>query len=421
MNDKIQSVERVIGFDSHPDSFTAAVLRGSTPAAAVVERTFNKVPMSQLQSWAKRNTTAQDLLVLEASGNSFQVVRVLATLGRKAKVLESCHLGKLKEAHANNDKISAVRIGKAYLAGTAKEVWVPDARTQERRDWFHAHRKAVKRTTQARNSLRSYLSDQGVRLRKGTRLASGPEAEQKLRAAREWSPRQWQVIEVLLLQLRHAEQQRQHWRRLIAQEVLCDPQLLALVRLCGVREMVAFALGAFIGDIQRFADPKKLVKYVGLNPAFDDSGQGEWSGGIGGHGRKDLRCLLIEGAQAILRSSNTPLAQWGKKLLARKGQINLVVAAMARKLTVGVWYLMSGCWTPLEEIDERLAMKVGKMISQVGTVGLEQLGKTRKTFREEIFQSLKTGKEYGLDPHKKFTPKLTVQRPLTLAQEYGLR
>jgi uncharacterized protein involved in exopolysaccharide biosynthesis len=36
----------------------------------------------------------------------------------------------LKEAHANNDKISAVRIGKAYLAGTAKTVWVPDLRTQ---------------------------------------------------------------------------------------------------------------------------------------------------------------------------------------------------------------------------------------------------------------------------------------------------
>jgi len=421
MNDEPKSVERVIGFDSHPDSFTAAVLRGPTPAAAVVEKMFNQVPMDRLQNWAKKNTTPQDLLVLEASGNSFQVVRALTVIERKAKVLESCHLGKLKEAHANNDKISAVRIGKAYLAGTAKEVWVPDAKTQERRDWFHAHRKAVKRTTQARNSLLSYLSDNGVRFKKGTRLASGPEVGQQLRAVQEWSPRQWQVIEGLLLQLRHAEEQRKHWRSLIAQEVLSDPQLLCIVRLCGVREMVAFALGAFIGDIHRFADPKKLVKYVGLNPAFDDSGQAQWSGGIGGHGRKDLRCLLIEGAQAILRCSKTPLAQWGKKLLARKGQINLVVAAIARKLTVGVWYLMSGRWTPLEEIDERLALKVGKMISQVGPAGLEKLSKTRKTFREEILQSLKTGKEYVLDPDKKFTPKVTIQRPLTLAQEYGLR
>ena len=81
------------------------------------------------------------------------------------------------------------------------------------------------------------------------------------------------MIEILLAELRHADQQRQHWRSLIAQEVLADPELLSIVRLCGVREVVAFALGAFIGDIQRFAHPKKLVKYVGLNPAFDDSGE----------------------------------------------------------------------------------------------------------------------------------------------------
>jgi hypothetical protein len=104
---------RVIGFDAHPDTFTAALLQGATPAAAVLEKTFNKVPMGQLQSWAKKHATPQDLFVLEASGNSFQVVRTLAAIGRKALVLESCQMGKLKEAHANNDKISAVRIGKA--------------------------------------------------------------------------------------------------------------------------------------------------------------------------------------------------------------------------------------------------------------------------------------------------------------------
>src|ERR1044071_8358939 len=167
MNSNQKIVEpRVIGFDSHPDTFTAAIIRGPSPAAAVVEKMFDKVPMAQLPSWAKKHTTAQDLIVLEASGNSFQVVRTLAAIDRKALVLESCHLGKLKEGHANNDKISAVRIGKAYLAGTAKEVWVPDIKTQEWRDWFHAYRKAVKRTSQTRNRFKSYLSDNGVRLPK---------------------------------------------------------------------------------------------------------------------------------------------------------------------------------------------------------------------------------------------------------------
>jgi hypothetical protein len=229
------------------------------------------------------------------------------------------------------------------------------------------------------------------------------------------------VIEGMLMELRHAEEQRTHWRRLIAQEVLSDPELLSIVRLCGVREMIAFALGAFVGDIKRFSEPKKLVKYVGLNPAFDDSGKTEWSGGIGGHGHKELRRLLIEGAHAILRCSKSPLAQWGKKLLARKSSLNLAVCAMARKLTVAVWYLMMGRWTTLEEIDAGLRLKVGKMISQVGPAGLKELDKTRKTFREEIFQSLKTGKEYVLEPNKKFTPKATKSAPLTMAQEYGLR
>jgi len=411
---------RVIGLDAHPDSFTAAIVKGPTPAAAIVEKIFNKVPLDRLSDWAKKNTIREDLFVLEASGNSFQVVRTLAAIGRRAKVLESCQMGKLKEAHANNDKISAVRIGKAYLAGTAKEVWVPDVRSQERRDWFHAHRKAVRRTTQVRASLRSYLSDNGVRLKPHTRWSPLGPVEEQIRKARSWSPRQWQVIEGKLMELRHADEQRQHWHSLIAQEVLADPELLALVRLCGVREIVAFALGAFIGDIRRFSEPKKLVKYIGLNPAFDDSGQGEWSGGVGGQGHRDLRGLLVEGAQALLRSSQTPLARWGRKLMRRKGALNLAVCAVARKLAVAVWYLMMGRWTKVEEIEAGLSLKVGKIISQVGTAGLKSLGKTRKAFRQEIFQTLKTGKVYVLDPNKKFRPQHTAERASTIAQEYGL-
>jgi len=304
-------------------------------------------------------------------------------------------MGKLKEAHANNDKLSAIRIGKAFLAGTAKEVWVPDPKSQERRDLFHTHRKSVKRTSQLRNRISSYLSDNGVRLEQATDVLD-PE---KVLESATWSPRQRQILEGLLMELRHAQEQRLHWESLIAQEVLLDPELLSLTRLLGVRDLIAFSLGAIIGDINRFADPKKLVKYVGLNPAFDDSGEGEWRGGIGGHGRKDLRCLLIEGAHAILRS-NQATGRWGRKLMAKKGSANLAVAAVARKLIVAVWYLMKGRWSQLEQIDITLNRKVGKIITRVGPKGLEKLGKTRKDLRAETFQSLKAGRVYVLDPNK---------------------
>src|SRR5204863_9982899 len=114
-------------------------------------------------------------------------------------------------------------------------------------------------------------------LAKGTHLAQDTaQVQEQLRLTRQWSPRQWQVIALLLLELHHADQQRHRWRSLITQEVLSDPLLLSMVRLCGVREIVAFAMGAFIGDIKRFSSPAKLVKYVGLNPAFDDSGRAKF-------------------------------------------------------------------------------------------------------------------------------------------------
>ena len=67
----------------------------------------------------------------------------------------------------------------------------------------------------------------GVRLSKGTALTK-PETLEKIRKAHDWLPRQWQLIEGMLMELQHAEQQRAHWRSLIAQEVLADPLLLSM-------------------------------------------------------------------------------------------------------------------------------------------------------------------------------------------------
>jgi len=416
MNSPVIPVERVIGLDAHPDSFTAGVVRGPTPAAAIVEKIFNKLPIGQLEKWALTHTTERDCVVLEASGNSFHLARTIQALGRKVLVLESCHLGKLKEGHANNDKISAVRIAKACLAGTAKSVWIPDPKTQERRDAFHAHRKAVKRATQLINRLRSYLSDNGARLEPGFDLQATEAIAGQLRKLRAWTPRQWIVVEGLLMELRHAQEQHRHWSSVIAQDVASDPLLLSLVRLVGVREIVAFAFGAFIGEIGRFSSPKSLVKYVGLNPAFDDSGEETWHGGIGGHGNKALRALVIESAQSILRSRD-PLARWGKKLLARKGSLNLVVAAVARKLVVAVWYLMNGRYSSLQTIDLGLKAKLGKILAHIEDAHLQIASLTRRSCREQMHQTLLHGRVYQLEPPRRFIPKA---RPGSVAAEYGL-
>jgi transposase len=381
---------RVVGLDVHPDSFTASIVEGPTPLSANVLKTFNKVPIAQLGSWAAKHTLPTDTLVLEASGNSFEAVRRLRTAGRTPLVLESVFIGRLKEAHANNDRISAVRIARAYLSGNARTVWVPDESTQRRRDLFHAHRKAVRGVTAANNSLVSYLSDNGVRLGR-TLLKLAPAARREsVLGARAWNPTQLQVLEIHLLGLEHQIELEARLSSLLAQQVLEDPRLLELTRLCGIRDVIAFAIGAIVGDVTRFPSPRSLVKYVGLNPAFDDSGEKVWKGGIKGHGRKDLRSLLIEAGHSILRSRNHPHGEWGRKLLARKGEVAVVVAALARKLITQVWYSLQGRTEPMVEPTKSMSVKIGRIVSKVGKDGLARLGLGARDLRRQAFETLRT-------------------------------
>ncbi|MCK9588556.1 MAG: transposase [Terrimicrobiaceae bacterium] len=132
--------------------------------------------------------------------------------------------------------------------------------------------------------------------------------------------------------------------RLISQQICAEPLMLRCMKLLGIGKTNAFALLAVTGEVRRFDRPEKLVAYIGLNPGQRRSGNGKnIKLGVGKRGRGDMRHLLIQGAQAVLRmGGNTPLGKWGWNLFARKGNRNTAVAAVARKLLVQVWHLLSG-------------------------------------------------------------------------------
>lgn len=368
------SVERrVIGLDVHPDTFTASALAGLDAAKAQIQWVTGSLPMSQLEAWARSHTGATDILVLEASGNSFETVERLEKIGRRAVVLESVRAGQIKKAYCTTDKISAIKIARVYLSGLAVPVWTPDETTRARRDLFHRYRRTVTDATRHRNRLKSFLSDHGVRLPKGTRLTQ-PSGLVTLHRARDWTALQQHLLQMMHTDLMHAEGQRKELSRLMVQEVVRDPQLLRLLRLFGVRHIVAFALGAFIGDIRRFRSPKQLVAYIGLNPRVNLSGQGGYVGSIAHQGRWELRALLAEAAHAILQHAN-PLHAWGWKLAYRKGK-NCAIIAVARKLTVACWYLMQGLFTPLQEISAALRLKISKIVTVLGRGKVREMGHT---------------------------------------------
>jgi transposase len=255
--------------------------------------------------------------------------------------------------------------------------------TRTRREILEAHRKCVTTTTRLRNRLKSYLSDHGVRLPRAFRLTDD-KTLQRIAALHPWQPIQLILLRQIIEELQAAEARRKELRATMAKEVLSDPSMLKLVRLMGVRHIVAFALVAIIGDINRFQNHKKLVAYIGLTPSINDSGETiRGRRALSRHGRSDLRALLIQSAHNALQQPASPLHKWGWKLVLRKAK-NVAVAAVARKLTVAVWYLMRGLFTPMQEIGPTLQVKLSKLASEVGLKTIKEMGyRTKREFLEE--------------------------------------
>lgn len=364
---------RVIGLDMHPDSFTAAALSGRNAMEADVEWVHDHLPQQRLEPWLKRHVQPADLIVIEASGNTFHTVDRIRACGRHAVVLEPLRASQVRKAYCSTDKISAVKLARVYLSGLAVEVWTPDEKTRERREVLYAHRRAVQDTTRGRNRIRSWLNGFGIRRRKGLRLAHSSGREWVM-AQHDWTPTQRLLIEQMFEDLWQAEARRKKLRRIMAEEIASDPELLKMMRLFGLRVIAAYALAAAIGDIHRFRTPKKLAAYLGFSPRIDRSGLGKHDSGSVPWGCAEVRRVLVQAAQTILRyQTDSPIQRWGLGLAYRKGR-NLAAFAVARKLVTAVWYLLKGFFSPLTEQTPVLRRKLEELARTIGRKRIAELG-----------------------------------------------
>jgi hypothetical protein len=71
----------------------------------------------------------------------------------------------------------------------------------------------------------------------------------------------------------------------------------------------------------------------------------------------------------------------------RKSKKKVAVAAVARKLTMSIWYLMRGLFAPIKQLDASLQVKLGRLATAIGVKTIRQLGYESKT----AFITEKTG------------------------------
>lgn len=367
---------RIVGIDCHPDTFTAAVFTGTTPHNARQLSCHDGLTLEKRMTWAGRDLTSKDLILMEAGSNSFEICRRLQALGLQAVVLESGWVGKHAKSYADNDRMAAARMVMVYLAGNAPCVWQPDEVTIQRRELLHAYTAAVTGHVAAGNALKGYLNQYTVRL--GKRNGACAKDREWLLNCREWSALQREILLGYFSSLDHHGALRKRLSRLISREVCSEPLMLHCLKLLGIGMVNAFALLATIGDVRRFRHAKALCSYLGLSPGQRQSGHGKnVKVGVGKRGRGDMRALLIQGAHAVLRlGRRSNLGAWGMKLFLRKGTRQVAVTAVARKMATQVWHALMG--HPAEALEEgkgykvkleKLAVMLGKSLRQ--SLGLD--------------------------------------------------
>jgi transposase len=215
----------------------------------------------------------------------------------------------------------------------------PTQEVRDQRALVAQRSKMMRLATQARNRLHAVLHRHHLAPPEGDPFAQGTE---------EW----WLDLEVSELQrvliqsdldtLAYARTQIASLEEAMTAHAAQDERVVLLLQLPGVGLVTAITLLAAIGDINRFASAKQLVGYAGLGSRVHDSGQTLRRGRITKAGRRDIRTVMVEAAHAAARTHQHWRAELAR-LEPRLGR-NKAIVAIARKLLVAVWHVLSkGC------------------------------------------------------------------------------
>ena len=115
-----------------------------------------------------------------------------------------------------------------------------------------------------------------------------------------------------------------------------------LLSVPGISWVLAYTIAAEIGEINRFASPKKLCGYTGLCPRVYQSGETDRRGSLAKNGPKFLRWALIE---AAVHAARTPAyreryQRTSQRLGKQRGK-KIARVEIARQLAEAIWHMLT--------------------------------------------------------------------------------
>ncbi len=349
---------RFVGIDLHKRLVEVCIL---DPAGQVVQRLRCGTSRAELETLGRLVLRPDDQVALEATTNTWAVVRVLQPFIAEIVVSNPLRTRAIAEAKVKTDKVDAEVLAQLLRADCLPRVWTPDDQTQRLRALTTRRAQLVADRTRLKNRLHAVLHQRllappvnDLFSRQGLAWLATVPLEPEDRAAVASTQRLLAVVEAELAAL----------ERPLAEAGYADARVTLLLTLPGVDLAVAQTLLAALGDVTRFRDGAHAASYLGLVPSTRQSAAHCHHGPITKAGRGHARWLLVQAAQHLDQHPG-PLGACFRRL-ARKKNRHVAVVATARKLVVLAWHLLTNgepyryaLPRPTEEKLRRLRTRAG--------------------------------------------------------------
>jgi transposase len=323
---------RIIGLDIHR-AFAEAVAWQDGKLTRIGRIDMRR---DRLQAFAA-TLPKDDVVVIEATGNAAAVVAVISPHVKRVVIANPKQVRVIAHAKIKTDTIDAGVLAQLYASGFLPEVWIADEATQALRRQVTRRNQIVRQRSRLKNIIQSILH--------AHLISSCPHQDLCGPKGRTWLSEQIlpdderYAVERHLREFDRLAEDLRVIERDLARSALADASVARLMTIPGIDMVVALALVAAIGDVQRFEAPQKLVSYLGLNPSVRQSGPGPaYHGWITKQGRGHARGMLVEAAWAAARAPG-PLRAFFLRVSSRRGQ-HVAAVATARKLAVLIWHLL---------------------------------------------------------------------------------
>jgi transposase len=274
--------------------------------------------------------------VLEATFHTWAIWSLLVPHAGRVLVANPMQVQAIAHAKVKTDKIDAHILAQLLRLDFIPEVEMPDEETWALRELVSHRRFLGKQRVALRNRVRGLVNS---RLLHCPVVALFQATGRKWLTAQPFSETERAILDSALQLHDDVDTQISQVDARLRARACESLEAKLLMTLPGVNVTVAVGLLSCIGDIHRFSSPRQLASYFGLVPRVHQSADKCYHGGITKAGRSHGRWLAIEAAQG-LTASQSPLLATYYRIRAKKGH-NVAVTALARKLIVLAWHLLT--------------------------------------------------------------------------------